>query len=177
MTAVRPYRSNDHLHDVITSDAGSIEVRPQEADRLVFDIAQGNHLPDNLPTSRNGSSVLDIGRGVQIRAAGHVKLTDDGFWRVSGELYGSQYPSGRDLTSGQEQRARVLIGDMISQWASTHEGDIAQADDIYRNNGAHTLEEQIAKHQQALMILRKQLRACENGKPFTQYPDLPTKGR
>jgi hypothetical protein len=61
--------------------------------------------------------------------------------------------------------------------AQTHAGDLAQADDIDRNNGARTLEEAIAKHEEALSILRAQLTACEEGEPFTQYPDLPTKGR
>jgi hypothetical protein len=139
-TKPRPYMSKDHLRDVITTEAGSIAVSPQEADRIVFDIAQSNHLPANLPESRNGSSVLDIGRGVKIRASGHAKLVGtyqgDDQWAVDGMLYGSQYPTGRELTAKQQERARALIGEMITTWARAHAGDIAQADDIDRNNGA-----------------------------------------
>jgi hypothetical protein len=70
-----------------------------------------------------------------------------------------------------------VIERMIGEWASTHEGDIAQADDIERNNAARTLEEAIATHQEALKILRANLKRCEAGKDYSQYPDLPTKGR
>jgi hypothetical protein len=174
-TRPRPYLSKDHLRDVITSEAGRIAVSPQEADRIVFDIASANHLPANLPTSDyNGSSVLDIGRGVQIRATGSVHLQADGSWKVTDRLHASQYPTGRELTSLQNARACELIGELIGAWAATHAGDIAQADDVDRNNGARTLEEQIAKHEAALEVLRGQLEACEQGEPFTQYPDLPT---
>lgn len=175
MTA-RPYRSNDHLATVITSDAGSIWLCPQEADRIYFDIAKASHLPANLPDSRNGSRVLDIGRGVQIRASGSVYLDGD-TWTIRDSIYPEQYPSGRALTAQQTQRAREVIAGMIGEWAKTHEGDIAQADDIYRNNGAGTLEEKIETHKAALKILCRELRACENGRDFTQYPKLPTEGR
>ena len=59
-------------------------------------------------------------------------------------------------------------------WIATHEGDIAQADDIDRNNAARTLEEAIARHVEALKVLRRNLRRCENGQTFETYPDLPT---
>jgi hypothetical protein len=178
----RPYRSNNHLHDVITSDAGSIEVRPQSADRITFDIASSNSLPANLPTSGNGSSVLDIGRGVQVRASGSIHREADGSWKLRErytvpDLYGSVYPSGGELTRAMKERAAEVIERMIGEWASTHEGDIAQADDIERNNAARTLEEAIATHQEALKILRANLKRCEAGKDYSQYPDLPTKGR
>ena len=178
----RPYRSKDHLRDVIASDAGRIAVSPQEADRIVFDIASANSMPANLPTSDyNGSSVLDIGHGVQVRASGYARLAGTyagaAQWAVDGALHASQYPSHRDLTAAQEHRARAIIGELITAWAATHGGDIAQADDIDRNNAARTLEENIARHTEALKILRRNLRRCENGQTHKTYPDLPTKGR
>jgi len=180
MSAARPYRSNDHLHDVIDTGKGRIEVRPQSADRMTFDVASANSQPANLPESRyNGSSVLDIGHGTEVRLSGYLKLTDDGWqipepWRT---LHGSVYPSGRELTAPMRVRATTAVEAAVNEWAKTHAGDIAQADDIERNNGARTLEEEIAKHQAAMKILRTELRKCENGKPYRQYPDLPTKGR
>lgn len=178
-SATRPYRSKDHLRATIAHPAGAehgaVAISPQEADRIVFDIAKHNHLPANLPDGDHGSRVLDIGGGVYVRASGSAHLQPDGSWKVTTRLHASQYPSGRDLTAKQDERARDLIGDMISDWAATHAGDIAQADDIDRNNAAHTLEETIATHEQALVILREQLAACDEGEPFTQFPDLPTK--
>lgn len=176
-TTPRPYVSNKHLHAIITEDIGSIEVWPQEADRVYFDIAKANHLPANLPTSDSGSTVVDIGRGVKIRASGSAYLQAGGTWSVVGQWFPTQYPSGRELTRAQDERARKIVGEIITEWARTHEGDIAQADDIYRNNAARGLEEKILKHQEALDILQTQLLACEDGYDFTEYPDLPTKGR
>lgn len=173
----RPYRSKDHLRDVIASDAGRIAVSPQEADRIVFDIASANHLPANLPTSDyNGSSVLDIGQGVKIRAAGNVQRNDNVGWQVM-HLHASQYPSGRELTAAQCERACERILELMLGWISTHEGDIAQADDIDRNNACRMLEENIERHAEALKILRRNLRACENDRDYDQYPDLPTDRR
>jgi hypothetical protein len=180
MTKPRPYLSNDHLHDVITAEVGSIKVHPQEADRITYDVAHSNSMPANEPTSRNGSTVLDIGRGVKVRATGSVHLQPDGSWKVpmrysAPDIHGSVYPSGRDLTESMRERAATIIERVIGDWAATHSRDIAQADDIYRNNGARSLEESIARHEAALEILRAELTACEDGREFTQYPDLPTK--
>lgn len=169
----RPYISDHHLWSTVSTDAGAIAVWPQTADRIYFDIAKTGHLPANLPDGEHGSHVLDIGGGVTIRAGGSVHR-QDGSWAVCDALYGCQYPSGRELTAKQDERARAVIGEMLTSWARTHEGDIAQADDIDRNNAARTLEEKIAQHTEALKILRRELRRCDNGKPFTQYPELPT---
>jgi hypothetical protein len=179
-TTPRPWRSYDHLRDVITSDAGALTVQPIRAGDIHFDAAKANHLPRNLPEGDHGSSVLDIGRGVQVRASGNARLAGTyagaDQWSVA-SMYATQYPSGRDLTAAQDHRARALIGELITKWASTHAGDIAQADDIDRNNAAHRLEESIARHETALATLRENLRACEEGEPFSMYPDLPTDRR
>lgn len=176
----RPYKSADHLRGLATGNAGAIMVRPLRATNVYFDAARSNHVPANRPEGEHGSTVLDIGRGVQVRASGNAQLAGTyagaDQWAVT-HLNASQYPSGRELTAAQEDRARAIIGELITTWAKTHAGDIAQADDIDRNNAAQGLEEQIAKHEQALDILRGQLAACEEGEPFTEYPDPPTKGR
>jgi hypothetical protein len=170
----RPYRDAKHLRGLATGDAGAVMVLPIRAGQIYFDAAKANSLPRNAPEGEHGSTVIDIGRGVQVRASGTAHLSD-GAWRIEPRhFYANQYPSMRELTAQQAQRAREVIGAMIGAWADTHEGDIAQADDFDRHNAAHGLEEQIAKHQEALRILRKQLRACDAGKPFTQYPELPT---
>ncbi len=96
-------------------------------------------------------------------------------WEI-GSLYVSR-DSGGDVTRNMHARAEALVFEMVNEWAQTRAGDICQADDIDRNNGARTLEETIGEHETALEILRAQLSACEEGEPFTQYPDLPTKGR
>lgn len=176
-TNPRPYRSADHLRSTITTPTGAITVSPQEAGRIHFDIASANHLPANLPDGMHGSRVLDIGRGVHVRASGSAYREGTSWVVRCWPMHGSQYPSGRDLTTAQDARARTLIGQLITEWAKTHEGDIAQADDIARNNSARTLEEKIAKHEDALTILRDQLKACEEGDDYTMYPDLPTDSR
>jgi hypothetical protein len=176
-TSPRPYRCSDHLRSTITTDGGAIAVRPIRTDLIYFDIAQSSHLPANLPDGERGSRVLDIGKGVQIRASGHAVPNGDGWTIRADTFHASQYPTGRDLTAAQTERARSIIGEIVGDWASRHAGDIAQAEDIARNNGARSLEEKIARHEEALKILRKQLRACDNGRPFSQYPDLPTDGR
>lgn len=173
----RPYRDDKHLWSTIETEAGAIAVHPIRADRIMFDIAKTNHAPAHRPDGQHGSRVLSIGNGVEIRAGGFVTRTADG-WTVERELFDAiQYPSGRELTTAQDERARELITSMVLGWIATHEGDIAQAEDIYRNNAALALEENVAKHVEALRILRRNLRACENGRTYTQYPDLPTKGR
>jgi hypothetical protein len=171
-TNPRPYQSNDHLRGLAFGEAGAIMVLPLRAGDIYFDAAKANHLPRNLPEGEHGSTVLDIGHGVSIRASGNARRIG-GAWMVS-HLYANQYPSGRELTAKQDERARELIGGMIGRWAATHEDDIAQADDVDRNNGASRLEETIAQHEEALTILRAQLKACEEGDDYTQYPGLPT---
>jgi hypothetical protein len=174
MTDVRPYRTSEHLWSVAQSGAGKIAVWPLRADSIHFDAARSSHLPANLPDGQHGSTVLTLG-AMQFRASGNVER-QGGAWRVT-NLSANQYPSGRELTSKQSERASALIAQIITDWASTHEGDIAQADDIARNNAAAALEEQIARHTEALRILRRELRACENGRDFARYPKLPTGGR
>lgn len=178
----RDYRSDRHLTTLVDApNGGRIELRPLRADSIYFDIAKSNSMPANERTTRNGSEVLNIGGGVEIRASGNAKLVGiypgGPQWSVDGALYASQYPSGRELTAKQAERARALIGELITAWARAHEGDIAQADDIDRNNNARTLEEAIAKHEEALSVLRANLSACEEGEPYQTYPDIPTKGR
>jgi ATP-dependent Clp protease ATP-binding subunit ClpA len=173
----RPYLSKDHLATRLESERGKIWLTPQEADRIYFDIASANSMPANQPISTyNGSTVLDIGGGVLIRASGSVFRMPEG-WVVDSSWWPKQYPSCRELTPRQDQRARTVVSELIGGWAATHEGDIQQADDIERNNAARRLEEQIIKHEAALTRLRNELRACENGLTYTQFPDLPTKGR
>jgi hypothetical protein len=148
-----------------------IGLQPLRADDIHYDIAWSNFFP--AEQGQHGTAPLDIGRGVQVRAIGNVKLGADGVWRVQ-HFNAQQHPSGRELTIAQSNRAVALIGELIGAWAATHAGDIAQADDIDRNNGARRLEETIRRHEEALSILRRELTACEEGEPFTQYPDLPT---
>jgi hypothetical protein len=176
ITKPRPYLNDRHLKTMLDApNGGCIEIRPLRATEVHIDIAKSNSMPANERTTRNGSQVLNIGQGVEIRASANVELID-GAWKVKPRtLYASQYPSRRDLTAAQQKRARALIEELIGSWANAHAGDLAQADDIDRNNAARRLEEEIAAHEQALAILREQLSACEEGEPFTQYPDLPTK--
>lgn len=170
----RPYRSKDHLQAVIASEHGAIWISPQTADRIYFDIAKANHLPENRPDSRNGSTVLNIGRGVSVRASGSI-YRREGQWVTDLRDYDvTQYPSGREATAKQHERACELIEELIGEWAKTHEGDIAQADDIERNNAARTLEEAIEQHERALRILKGHLARCESGEAFETYPTLPT---
>lgn len=174
--AVRPYRSNDHLWSTAgVNGAGVVAVLPLRADDIHFDAAWSNSYPVDGDEGEHGSTVLNIGRSVEVRATGNAYLLD-GAWTLS-HLSDSRRGSRADLTPTMRERLRSLLAEAISAWALTHEGDIAQADDIYRNNGARTIEENIARHEAALSILRAELSACEEGEPFTQYPDLPTKGR
>ena len=173
ITKPRPWISDRHLRGLATGDAGAIMVMPLRAGEIYFDAASANSLPANLPEGDHGSTVLDIGGGVQVRASGNARLID-GEWTITRELYGNQYPTRRDLTRLQDQRARKVILALITEWARTHEGDLAQADDIDRNNAAHTLETTIARHEEALAILRAELTACEEGEEFSRYPKLPT---
>jgi hypothetical protein len=180
ITKPRPYLSDRHLTTLVDApNGGRIELRPLRATEVYVDIAKASSMPANERTTRNGSEVLSIGGGIEVRASANVELVGtyqgEDQWAVKGSLYASQYPSGRDLTRKQTERARALIGELVTTWARAHAGDLAQADDIDRNNAARSIEEQIAAHEQALAILREQLSACEEGEPFTQYPKLPTK--
>ncbi len=168
----RPYINGLHLWTTITTDAGSLAVLPVTADRLIFDAAMSNHLPALRDTGDHGSTVLDIGKGHRVRVSGYAELAG-ACWELA-ELRVSR-DSGGDATNNMHARAEALVFEMLQDWAKTHEGDIAQADDIDRNNAARNLEEKIGEHQTALEILRRELRACEEGEPFSQYPDLPTK--
>jgi hypothetical protein len=166
-TTPRPWRSYDHLRDLIERDFGAFTVQPLRAGDVHFDAGWSNG-------GQHGSTALDIGRGVTMRATGNARLID-GRWTIDPRRANfSRDDSRNDPTALQIARTVDLLTEQISEWASTHAGDIAQADDIDRNNGAHRLEETIARHEAALTILREQLRACEEGEPFTMYPDLPT---
>ena len=177
----RTWKNNTHLHSLVshpTSPAhGRILIQPQDADRIVIECAMSNHLPANLPQgARDDTYVLDIGRGVQVRIHAAMHRKGD-VWDCEPRPHATQYPSGRDLTPPQTERLRALLSNMVTYWALGHAGDIAQADDIARHNAASVLEEQIAKHEEALRILRANLTACDEGEPFETYPDLPTKRR
>ncbi len=173
--SARPYRSGQHLWSTVKTDAGTLAVLPCAADRLIFDAAKSNHVPAYRDTGDHGSTVLDIGRGARVRVSGHAELVG-ACWEI-GTLYVSRREGG-DATANMHARAEALVFEMLQEWAKTRAGDIAQADDIDRNNGAHRLEEKIGDHVAALRILRRELRACESGtRAFTAYPDLPTDGR
>ncbi len=174
ITTPRPWRTKDHLRSVAVCDAGRIAVTPQSFTRITFDAAWSNAFPADLEEGEHGSTILDIGRGVTIRATGCARRSVSR-WTVDPSAFSAQRRSRGELTATQTERALEIIGAAITEWALAHPADIAQADDIDRNNGAHTLEEQIARHQTALQVLRRELRACESGRNFTQYPDLPTK--
>jgi hypothetical protein len=178
ITKPRPYLSDRHLTTLVDApNGGRIELRPLRATEVYVDIAKASSMPANERTTRNGSEVLNIGQGVEIRASANVELID-GEWKIKPRtLYASQYPSMRELTAAQQRRARALIEELIGTWAKAHAGDLGQADDIDRNNAARSIEERIAAHEEALTILREQLSACEEGEPFTQYPKLPTDQR
>ena len=165
LTIARPWLENRHLRDLISSEAGALSVLPLRTDDIAYDAGWAGEL------YAPGATALDIGRGVKVRATGNVILRD-GVWRV--QHFNASRMDGRELTPNQGNRAVELINRLISEWAATHAGDIAQADDIDRNNGAHRLEQTIRKHEEALMTLHANLSACENGLPFSVYPDLPT---
>ncbi len=173
-TTPREYMGSDHLWSVATNDAGSLAIWPLRATALHFDAAKANHIPAYADEGMHGSTVLDIGRGHRVRVSGNaVKV--GGAWEVSHLSVSRDF--GGDATRHMHARAEALVVEMVNAWAATHEGDIAQADDIDRNNGARTLEEDIREHEAALEILRGQLAACDEGEAFTQYPKLPTARR
>lgn len=171
-TITRPYRSNDHLWSTVKTDAGVLAVHPTSARTLHFDAAKANHIPAYRDEGEHGSTVLDIGRGARVRVSGHAEKVG-ACWEIV-RVYVSR-DTGGDATRAMEARAEALVFEMVNEWAQSHEGDIAQADDIDRNNAARTLEENIVRHEHALSVLREQLRACEEGEPFLQYPELATK--
>ena len=173
-TKPRPYMDYRHLGSLATGDAGSIWMQPTNGHHVYFDAAMSNHLPANLPTGDHGSTVLDIGQGVRVRASGHVSLVD-GEWSIDPVYFSANVYGGGSLTDARLKRARELCLSMARDWIAAHADELRTAEDIDRNNGARTLEETIARHADAMRILRRELRACETGRPFTQYPDLPTK--
>ncbi len=174
----RPYRSNDHLWSTVTTDAGTLAVHPIESHRLYFDAAKANHRPMLATTGEHGSTVLDIGGAETVRyvrVSGNAELVG-ACWEIT-HLSVSREQSG-DATRAQHAKAEALVFDILQKWAGAHAGDIAQADDIYRNNGARALEEKIEQHERALAILRDELDCCEDGESrWTQYPELPTAHR
>ena len=172
MYFTRPYRSNDHLWSTVKTDAGTLAVLPTSARTLYFDAAKSNHIPAYRDEGEHGSTVLDIGRGARVRVSGNAEKVG-ACWEIT-HLYVSRDVGG-DATRAMHARAEALVFEMLNEWAQSHAGDIAQADDIDRNNAARTLEENIARHEHALSVLREQLRACEEGEPFLQYPELATK--
>jgi hypothetical protein len=117
-------------------------------------------------------SATAIERGQQLAMCGHVFES----YRAAvdaGHAVGNYTPT---MTAMSAYHARGIECEacIVRHAQSTHAGDIAQADDIDRNNGARRLEETIRRHEEALSILRRELTACEEGEPFTHYPDLPT---
>jgi hypothetical protein len=161
---------------IITRDGvGSINLTANRADSVYVDVAWSNSMPANLPESPNGSTVLDIGRGVKVRAS--VNLARDGQgWKVS-HLSANQYPSRRDLTRPQQERLTALLVDMVGEWARDNAEAFDAAERRDRETAADTLRKNIQRHEQALAILRAELNMCEAGGTFNRYPDLPTDRR
>ncbi len=176
-TQSRAWMDYKHLGSLATSDAGSIWMQPTCDHHIYFDAAKSNHLPANLPDGDYGSTVLNIGGFVLVRASGHVTRDDENGWTIDPQYFSVTAYRGGSVTPPRERRARELCLSMALGWISGHADELAEAEVIARNNAAHTLEENIARHAEALKILRRELRACESGRPFTQYPGLPTKGR
>lgn len=168
-TTTRPYRGSDHLWSIVTTDAGTLAVHPMSARSLYFDAAWSNHAPAYADTGEHGSTVLDIGRGARVRVAGNAEKVG-ACWELT-HLHCSR-DSGGDVTRAMHARAEALVFEMLNEWAQSHAGDIAQADDIARNNDARRLEQLIAEHERAVAILRENLAACDEGEPYTGYPDL-----
>lgn len=164
----RPYISGQHLWTTITTDAGTLAVLPTSGRTLHFDAAHASHLPYLKPTGEHGSTILDIGRGIKVRVSGNAEKVG-GAWELSHLSVSRDIGGG--VTANMQARAEALAYDMIQAWAATHEGDIAQADDIARNNAARTLETSIAAHERGLLALRANLAACEAGEPYTEYPE------
>jgi hypothetical protein len=163
---------NDHLWSVATNDAGSLAIWPLRATALHFDAAMSDHVPAYADEGMHGSTVLDIGCGHRVRVSGSAEKVG-GAWEIS--YLSVSRDIGGDATRHMHARAGALVREMVNEWAATHEGDIAQADDIDRNNAASYLEGTIREHEDALAILRRELAACEEGEPFTQFPKLPTR--
>lgn len=171
----RDYISND-LWSAITSDIGAIAVHPLRTDTINVDAAKSNHKPAMRSEGEHGSTVLDIGHGVRVRAHCTVRRTPDG-WKCDPTYSYVSREQGGDATLAQRDRALTLISSMVDAWAREHEDVIAEADRIDRNNNARKLEEDIAEHVAALKILRKHLRRCERGHAYETYPDLSTTRR
>jgi len=170
-STAQKYMDNKHLWSTVTTDAGSLAVLPTSATTLYFDAAKSNHIPRYAHDGEHGSTVLDIGRGIGARVSGHAELVG-ACWEI-GTLYTSR-DSGGDVTRAQHARAEALVFEMLNEWSQSRAGDVAQADDISRNNAAQRLEEKILEHEHALAILRENLAACADGETYDGYPDLPT---
>jgi hypothetical protein len=59
-------------HIITREGAGSIALRLNRRDNAHVDAAWASSRPANLPTGQDGSTVLDIGRGVQVRTSAHL---------------------------------------------------------------------------------------------------------
>jgi hypothetical protein len=157
-----------------TSDAGSIWMQPTKATHIHFDAAKASHIPAYAPTGEHGSTIIDVGRGASVRISGHAHLVG-AQWTVDPRYFYVDGDKGGDATPRQKARALEIATAMVNAWALAHPDALAEAERCDRNNGARSLEEDIARHSAALKILRRELRACDNGRAWTQYPDLPTK--
>lgn len=169
-TDPRPYLSAKHLETLIPVGDGIARIYPLEADRIRVDMAHESHRPSMARTTPNGSSAMTVD-GLLARASA-LLVRVGGDWELSG--YESVTIDGSTATPRRVAIVTDELRQAVAEWARTHEADIAQADDIRRNNAARTLEESIREHEQALAILHAQLRQCEEGEPYTEYPSLPT---
>ncbi len=170
----RQYEDYKRTAGLATGPSGSIWMQPTSSTHIHFDAAKASHVPAYAPTGEHGSTIIDVGRGASVRISGHAHLTADG-WTVDSRYFYVDGERGGDATKRQRDRAMEIAATMVSEWASANANALADAEFCDRNNGAKTLEENIACHVEALKILRRNLRACGNGKPWTQYPALPTK--
>jgi len=169
----REYQDYRHTAGLATSDVGSIWMQPTKATHIYFDAAKSNYLPALKQTGEHGSTVLDIGRGVMVRVSGHAHLVD-GVWTIDPGYFYVDRDTGGDVTHEQKRRALAVVEPMIQRWADDHPSSLVVAEHCDRNNGARTLEENISRHVAALKVLRRELRACDGGRAWSQYPDLPT---
>jgi hypothetical protein len=176
----RPYLANRHLWAAVTTDAGTFGILPLRTGKVMIQARWGSEydLARAVTGDAKGTvtTPIDIGRGVAVTFHGFIERGPDG-WQVDSRYTSMHQDNGGEVTRLQRERAEAVILAAALPWIESHAGDIAQANDIDRNNGAHRLEEQIIEHQKALAILRAELRKCENGKNYTMYPELPTKGR
>jgi hypothetical protein len=160
------------VHSITREGVGSIALRPNRRDSVHVDAAWSNSQPANLPTGQDGSTVLDIGRGVQVRTSAHL-ARDGEEWKVT-HMSASQHPTRRALTRQQGERLSALLVDMVSEWAREHDAELEAAELQDRETAADALRRQIRRHEEALDTLRRELERCKSGQTFQRYPDLPT---